>query len=78
VTFRSDQLRAIYREAIEQRFTSGFHGSQHVFVECPQPECEHREILTTTGRAYEHELKKKICRLRKHGFVWKGRGGQHV
>jgi hypothetical protein len=30
VTFRSDQLRAVYQEAVEQRFTSGFHGCQYV------------------------------------------------
>jgi hypothetical protein len=31
-----------------------------------------------TGRYNLHEMNNKVALLRRHGFMWQGRGGEHV
>ena len=72
---RSDFLRAVVKAAVSQDFTID-HGGKHPALVCPV--CGHHETITTTGQQRHHEAKSKITRLRKHGLVWKGQGGQHA
>lgn len=74
-SIRSDFLRSIVKAAIEQGFTLEW-GGKHPALICPV--CGHPEIITTTGKQAFHESRNKACRLRRHGLLWKGRGGQHV
>jgi hypothetical protein len=73
--FRSDFLREITREAVKQGFTLDTTG-RHPALICPV--CGHSEIITGSGQQRFHESRNKAARLRRHGLVWKGRGGQHA
>lgn len=72
---RSDRLRKVIKAAVSQGFVPESGGSHPALV-CPV--CGHREIYTASGKQHEHEIKKKIVRLRKHGLIFEGRGGDHV
>jgi hypothetical protein len=71
---RSDKLRRLISAALSQGWQHDIGGS-HPRVVCPV--CGHREVYTASGRQHEHEIKKKIARLRRHGVLFDGRGGQH-
>lgn len=75
VKIRSDRLRQIVSAAVDQGFTVE-HGTRHPALICPV--CGHHEIITTSGRQLHHEIRNKISRLRRHGLVFEGRGGEHV
>lgn len=72
---RSDFLRAITREAIKQGFRLDWTG-RHPALICPV--CKHPEIITGSGKQTFHESRSKATRLRRHGLLWQGRGGEHV
>jgi hypothetical protein len=72
---RSDFLREIVKAAIKQGFRMDW-GGNHPALICPV--CGHREVITMTGKQTFHESRNKATRLRRHGLMWKGRGGQHV
>lgn len=72
---RSDFLRQVVKAAQEQNFTVDY-GGKHPALVCPV--CGHPEVITTTGKQRHHEARNKICRLRKHGLIWKGIGGTHA
>jgi hypothetical protein len=71
---RSDVLRRLIDCALKQGWQHKIGGA-HPMIVCPI--CGHREIYTMTGKQHEHEIKKKIARLRKHGVLFNGRGGIH-
>jgi predicted RNA-binding Zn-ribbon protein involved in translation (DUF1610 family) len=72
--FRSADLRQVVRAAVDQDWEL-VNGGKHPALVCPV--CGHQEIVTKSGCQRQHEFKSKIGRLRKHGFVWKGQGGNH-
>lgn len=72
---RSDLLRAVVKAAVKQKFTLDWEGNHPALI-CPT--CGHREVITATGKQAHHESRNKICRLRHHGFTWKGIGGEHA
>jgi hypothetical protein len=72
---RSDLLRAVVAEAVKQSFELDWSGNHPALI-CPV--CKHREVITATGKQSFHESRNKVCRLRRHGLMWKGRGGEHV
>lgn len=72
---RSDFLREIAKAAITQDFTLEWGGKHPVLI-CPV--CGHRETITASGKQSHHESRNKASRLRRHGLMWKGRGGTHV
>lgn len=72
---RSDYLRALAREAVRQGWSIEW-GKRHPELVCPV--CGHRETITCTGKQQLHESRNKATRLRRHGLLWKGRGGVHV
>jgi hypothetical protein len=72
---RSDFLREIVKEAVAQKFAFEWGGKHPVLV-CPV--CGHRETITASGKQTFHESRNKVCRLRRHGLLWKGIGGKHV
>mgnify|MGYP001566569201 CR=1 FL=1 len=75
--FRSDILRDLYNAALKQGWRPDeSRKSGHFYAHCPQ--CPYREAFSRTGRGYNHEAHAKINSLRKHGFVWKGKGGEHT
>jgi len=77
--FTSDQLGSIFTEAVRQGWTPDEkRKSGHAYITCPHPECHHREVFSRTCNAAMHKLQNKISAMRKHGFVWQGRGGEHV
>jgi hypothetical protein len=67
-------LRRLITAAVRQGWQSST-GGKHPMVICPV--CKHEEIYTKSGRQHEHEIKKKIARMRKHGVIFDGRGGIH-
>lgn len=67
-------LRRLITAALKQGWGHRTGGA-HPMVICPV--CGHEEIYTPSGRQHEHEIKKKIARLRKHGMIFDGRGGIH-
>lgn len=72
---RSDFLRALVHEAVDQGFTYDPDG-RHPALVCPV--CGHRESITLTGKQKFHESRNKACRLMRHGLSWQGRGGKHA
>jgi hypothetical protein len=78
--FRSDQVAAVYDEALRQRWQiPDFQpGSGHMFLRCPKRGCSFLVAFSTTGRYHHHELNNQVALMRRHGFVWRGRGGQHA
>lgn len=73
--FRSDFLRDLVKAAVSQKFEFD-NGGRHPALVCPV--CGHREVITKTGRQTFHESRNKAARLRRHGLLWEGRGGEHV
>lgn len=77
--FRSDILRTMYKEAVQQGWRpEGSKRSGHVYVCCPKEDCHFREAFSMSGRGHRHELAMKLNIMRKHGFTWQGRGGTHT
>jgi hypothetical protein len=78
--FTSDVLRDLYRAAIRQKWRAeyGKRGSGHAYVYCPQEGCYFREAFSLSGRGWPHEIASKVGNMRKHGLMWKGRGGKHT
>jgi hypothetical protein len=76
VNFKSDQLRQIVKAAVKQKVMVLDTDGRHPALVCVT--CDHREVVTASGKMHEHEIKKKICRLRLHGLTWAGRGGTHA
>lgn len=77
--FTSDILRSIYKEATRQGWRPEYgKGSNHAYVVCPHPECHYREAFSLSGRGLPKETGRKLSAMRRHGFVWKGRGGDHT
>lgn len=75
--FRSDILRDVFQEGVRQGFRpSHRRGASHSYLECPV--CGYREAFSVTGRMRQHELHNKLTALRRHGFRWQGRGGEHT
>lgn len=74
--FRSDYLRRMVREALDQEAFEWDWRGRHPALVCVV--CGHREIITLSGRQQQPEIKKKACRLRRHGLEWEGRGGVHA
>ncbi len=74
-SFRSDFLRDLVKAAVRQGFGVDRSGN-HPSLVCPV--CGHREVITSTGKQAFHESRNKATRLRRHGLIWKGRGGQHA
>lgn len=76
MNIRSDQLRQIVKAAVKQKVMELDEAGKHPALVCLT--CQHREVFTVSGKMHEHEIKKKICRLRLHGLSWAGRGGTHA
>lgn len=77
--FTSDRYRDIYKEAIRQGWIPvERRKSGHKYLVCPHPDCNFREIFSTTGRGQYRELRNTVTALRRHGFLWEGRGGKHI
>jgi hypothetical protein len=78
-SFRSDQARDLYNEAVRQRWRPlSFGGSGHLFIGCPRKGCCFQVAFSTSGLYRPRELNNQICLMRRHGFTWQGRGGQHT
>lgn len=77
--FSSDMYRNVYKEAVRQGWVPQHKGrSPHAYLLCPHPGCHYRQAFSTTGRSHKCEFQNHIAGMRKHGFVWQGRGGEHT
>lgn len=78
--FRSKVLSEVYEEAIRQKFKPSYQqGSGHFCLTCPARGCGYTHTLSTTmGDAYKQKTLNLITEMRRHGFVWQGRGGEHT
>lgn len=77
--FSSDMLRNLYDAAVAQGWRPERQAkSGHAHVYCPTPGCHFRESFSLSGRGRPHEVAAKVNAMRKHGLIWKGRGGEHT
>ena len=77
--FASDLVGQIYREGIRQNWKpEEGRNSGHYYLYCPHPKCHFRKTFSLTENGSSHKAKNSIAEMRRHGFVWQGRGGQHV
>ena len=77
---RSGTIARIYAEGIRQGFEHGIHrGSSHYFLRCKEPGCDFMQALSATQRDGDRrKVQNIITQMRRHGFVWQGRGGEHT
>lgn len=78
-SFRSDQARDLYNEAVQQGWRPlSVGGSGHVYIGCPRWGCFFQVTFSGSGLYRPRELNNQICLMRRHGLTWRGRGGQHT
>ncbi len=78
--FRSKTMREIFRQASEQNFEPGFQdGSGHFSLRCKKKGCGYTQSLSSTmDDGNPQRIQNVVAGLRRHGFVWEGRGGEHT
>ena len=78
--FRSKTLGEVYKEAIRQGFIPlEQNGEGHLRLRCPARGCGYTHTLSgSMTDAHKQKALNTIAVMRRHGFVWKGRGGQHT
>lgn len=75
--FTSDMLRQLYEEGVKQGWRpEDNRKSGHAYLYCPR--CPYREAFSKSGRGFPPEIGRKVTAMRRHGLVWKGRGGEHT
>lgn len=78
-SFRSDQARDLYNEAVKQGWRPlAIGGGGHASVSCPRRGCAFQVVFSTSGKYWPRELNNQITLMRRHGLVWQGRGGAHT
>jgi hypothetical protein len=77
---RSKTIARIYETGKDQGFEGGFHrGSSHYYLRCLEPGCNFMQTLSSTQNdGNSQKTLNIITQLRRHGFVWQGRGGEHT
>lgn len=80
VRFRSKTFRKIYLEGINQGFEGGYQqGSKHYYLRCPKKDCGFAcTFSSTVSDAHPEKVRNFVAEMRRHGFVWEGRGGEHT
>jgi len=74
---RHKGLRKVAKAAREQGFELGATRGDHVYLRCPT--CLERLTFSmTVSESHERVVPKFVCRLRQHGLVYDGRGGEHT
>ncbi len=77
--FRSRNLQALFMEGIRQGFISGKReGSQHYYLRCPRKGCDFSQPISGSAKDTPREMLNTVSALRRHGFVWEGRGGSRL
>lgn len=80
VRFRSKNFREIYLEAIDQGFEGGRQqGSGHYYLRCPKKGCGYTHTFSASvSDSHAEKVHNFVTSMRRHGFVWEGRGGEHT
>lgn len=78
--FRSKTLKEVYREAIRQGFTPlEQNGEGHFCLRCPAKGCGYTHTFSgSMTDTHRQKALNAIAVMRRHGFIWKGRGGEHT
>jgi hypothetical protein len=64
------ELKEVLREAEKQGWKVAYSGKGHPMLYAP----DGKNIVTTGGTPSDHRaLANLVARLRRHGFIWKGR-----